>query len=335
MPSWTEFQRLPTPAAPTGNDAETFAAAANTGQSWLARDYSGSPCLIISVRSPAGRSESRLELLSIQISVPCEIQSPHGASRATLTVLRCTSLVAEHQRLFVSLIDVVIAAIGEPATAAKVHEVIQQLSAMFSSLSRPPRTTVQGLWGELLLIASARDPARLMRAWHATTGDDFDFSEGESRLEAKTTSSHRREHVFTLDQVRPPLGTEARVASMIVRPAGGGTSIAALVADIERVLAGDPTMCMKLHTLVIETLGEQWADSADCRFDLELGASSLAYYCPESIPQLVGALPPGVSRVTFASDLSLATPVSAAPAGSLFEAAMPAHSAPRRAARNS
>jgi hypothetical protein len=327
MPNWAEFQQLKTPVTPSENEPEVFSAIGDTGQHWIARDCRNRPCLMIAVGAPAGQSESRLEYLRIQFSIPCEIQSPDGTARSTLTVLRCTSTLEEHQRLFVSLIDNIVAAVGTPATASKLQAVIRHLTAIFSGLTRPARTTIQGLWAELMVITSSRDPARLVRAWHATVSDDFDFSEGPARLEVKSTASHKREHSFTINQLQPPPGSTARIASVIVRPAGGGTNIASLVAEIGDALTSDPMSHLKLHALVTETLGAEWKDAADCRFDRELARSSLAFYDTGSVPQFVGELPIGVSHVSFISDLSRALPASIALAGSLFEAATPTRSA--------
>lgn len=334
MVVWSDFKQLSPPSAPSDNEAECFSAAvgATTQRHWVARDFRGYPCLVVEVPT-SECSETRLEHLRVQVSIPCEVHASDQITRATLTVLRCTSDVDEHQRLFVSLVDPIVAAIGQPATASKLAQVIQQLVSMFSSLSRPARTTVQGLWGELLVIAGSREPLRLLRAWHATTGDDFDFSEGRWRLEVKTTGGQKRVHTFSLTQLRPVPNTTVHIVSLIVRPAGGGSNIATLVSDIERFLDNEPMLRLKLHTLVVDTLGAEWKDSADRRFDRELAANSLTYYCSESIPQLSGDLPIGVSHVSFVSDLSR-TPAAPTPsAASLLEAATPAIRSSRRPPR--
>jgi hypothetical protein len=334
MTSWADFEKIQVPHAPSGEKTESFCAAigARGGEHWMARDCHGYPCLIVAAPTEEG-GETRLEHLRIQISVPCEIQASDNTVRATLTVLRCTSSIEEHQRLFVSLIDPIIDAIGQPPTSEKLRSVIQQLVAMFSSLSQPARTTVQGLWGELLVVANSRDPSRMLKAWHATTGDDFDFSEGTWRLEVKTSSAQVREHTFRLNQLRAATGTAIRIASLIVRPAGAGAAIATLVGEIETALHNEPILRLKLHRLTVDTLGAEWKDAADCRFDRELAENSLGFYCAESVPQILGELPAGVSHVSFVSNL-VSAPLAPSPAeGSLFEAAKPAHRAGRKVSR--
>lgn len=281
--------------------------------------------MVVTPATTAARRELRLECLQVHFALLCEIRSTarKRVSVETLTVLRCTSLVEDHQRLFVSLLDTVIAAVGQPAAPAKLHDVIQQLAKIFSSLSQPARSTIQGLWGELLLITLARDTERLLRSWHATVNDDFDFADGAERIEVKTTTSRKREHIFSLEQLRPPEGTVVHVASVIVRPAGGGASVAAIAAEIETQIGRDFELQLKLHALIAQTLGTEWVHSAKCRFDRELAASSLVFFNSESIPQFTGALPLGVSRVSFCSDLSFAVSADSQKRGTLLYAAAP------------
>lgn len=337
MPSWSDFQRLPLPPAASENEPEVFAAAPTAGQHWLARDHRGCASLmVVAPASTTARRELRLECLQVHFALRCEIRpaARKHANITTLTVLRCTSLIEDHQRLFVSLLDTVIAAVGQPATSAKLHAVIQQLAVIFSSLSQPARTTIQGLWGELLVITLARDTERLFRSWHATVSDDFDFSDGVERIEVKTTSSRKREHMFSLEQLRPPEGTVAQVASLIVRPAGGGVSVADLTAEIETRIDHDLELRLKLHVLIVQTLGVEWAHSAKWRFDRELAAGSLAFFNSASIPQFVEELPLGVSRVSFCSDLSSVPQAASPKRGTLFYLASPLKPAAVRGRRS-
>ncbi len=55
---------------------------------------------------------------------------------------------------------------------------VERLVRLFASLAQPPAGSVQGLWGELLLIAHARDPLVLLRAWHADPLEVHDFING-------------------------------------------------------------------------------------------------------------------------------------------------------------
>lgn len=303
-----------------------FTATELAGRHWMARDYRGFPCLVIAVAPETStHRELRTEYLHVHYFLHCEIHSALNGSSllATYTVLRCTSPIERHQQLFVSLLDTIIAAAGSPPTAASLQRVIQSLVAMFSALSLPARTVVQGLWGELLLIACSSNPARMLHAWHATVSDDFDFSEGAERIEVKTTASRKREHVFSLEQLRVPEKSIAQVASLIVRPSGGGARIADLVSEIEERIAGEYELHLKLHSLIVQSLGVEWDRVVELRFDRELAIESLKFFATEAVPQITCDVPDAVSHVSFVSDLSAAKPMGSPRSGSIFAAAQP------------
>jgi hypothetical protein len=83
-----------------------------------------------------------------------------------------------------------------------VGRALESLIELFRMLTIPPKESVQGLWGELYLMAQANDPVRLAGAWHARPEELFDFSEGAELLEVKSAAGYDREHHFSLDQLR-------------------------------------------------------------------------------------------------------------------------------------
>src|SRR4029078_3598315 len=98
-------------------------------------------------------------------------------------------------------------------------DAIATIVELFRSLQAPPRKSVQGLWSELFLIAEARHPTLLLRAWHATPGDRYDFNLGTARLEVKSVAGAVRHHHFSLAQLSPTGGTTALVASLFIERA--------------------------------------------------------------------------------------------------------------------
>jgi hypothetical protein len=75
----------------------------------------------------------------------------------------------------------------------------------------------------------------------------FDFSDGDARLEVKSTSKRIRAHSFSFEQCNPPGGTRAVLASIFVERAAAGIVFRALIRDIEDRVVGDADLVFKLH----------------------------------------------------------------------------------------
>jgi hypothetical protein len=157
-------------------------------------------------------------------------------------------------------------------------------------------------------------------------GEVYDFSASSQRLEVKSASGEERNHYFTLEQLHPPAGTRVLVASLFVKRAGGGQSLAELLDRVRPRVTGDPNLFLQVDRVVAASLGQSWRNALDDRFDCERAQESLQFYDAQSIPRIGQNLPPGVSDVRFKSDLTKATPlgiVALREAGGLFQAVLP------------
>jgi len=154
------------------------------------------------------------------------------------------------------------------------------------------------------VIAQSNAPAELIRAWHATPEDRYDFNSGSQRIEVKSSSSRTRQHRFALEQLHPPVGTSLLIASVFVERAGGGVSVMNLVDEIRSHIRGQTELLLRLESTVAATLGDNWRAALDERFDRQLGQGSLRFYESAAIPSVDPELPDGVSDVAFKSDLS-------------------------------
>jgi hypothetical protein len=219
------------------------------------------------------------------------------------------------RRYFLTIANYLLDQLGQPLNIHQVSVVIDSLASLFQKLARSPRRQAQGLFGELLLIATASDPATLLDAWHADPLDRFDFAFESSRLEVKTNAYRQRSHEFSLEQCTPPPGTAATVASLFVETAGGGVSLGGLLARIEACLTSRPQLILKLHSVLADSLGTALLAGLSHRFDEQLAMSSLAFYDLATIPAVRDTLPPQVTAVRFRSDISLVTPMDAHEAG--------------------
>jgi hypothetical protein len=295
----------------------------------LAKDASGSPCLLI--QQPSSSSQAapiRLQNLHVSFGVACTIAEPGGTTeRDTFTIVRCSSANPSLFPHFLKIISPIVATLGAAPTPAAVRRAIAGLVELFQSLNAPGKKTVQGIWAELLLIRLSGDPPALAVAWHRDPGEHFDFSAGPQHIEVKSSTGRRREHYFSLEQLTPLGGSRIIVASVFVERVGGGVSLQKIFDETRALLADDPQLMAKLDTAFYNSLGSGWADAMDECFDWELATESIAYYAAEAVPRPENRAPQAVFDVRFRSDLASATPLASddlRARGGIFAAALPA-----------
>jgi hypothetical protein len=215
--------------------------------------------------------------------------------------------------------------LGSEPSQRDITRAINKFVNLFRAMAEPARKSTQGFWAELFLIAQAVDPVTLLRAWHATPYDIYDFNAGKQRIEVKSTCSQVRQHRFSLEQLRPPEGTRVLVASLFVERAGGGVSLSNLLTDIRERIEGSTEHLIHLDQVVASTLGDNWRQGLTTRFDRELAQESLQFYDAAVIPRIDTELPPGISDVRFTSNLTGIDSVSRKQmktSGDLFQAAL-------------
>jgi putative PD-(D/E)XK family protein DUF4420 len=271
----------------------------------LAKDASGSPCLLIRQPPRTARSAPiRLENLLVSFEVPCAITAPGGKlERDTFTIVRCSPANPRLFSHFLKIISPLVAGLGQSPTTAAVRRVISGLVELFQALAAPARKTIQGLWAELLLIRLSSDPRAMVAAWHLDPLEHFDFAAGPQRIEVKSSNSRRREHHFSLEQLTSFGVSRIVVASVFVERVGGGVSLRKVIDDTRALLEGEVSLTTQLDACVYESLGSAWADAMEECFDWDLAVDSIAFYPAENVPRPENSTPQSVSDVRFRSDL--------------------------------
>jgi hypothetical protein len=90
-------------------------------------------------------------------------------------------------------------------------------------------------------------------------------------------------------------------------------------------VAGYPGLLLRIDQVVTLTLGNDWRQADEERFDRELAEGSLAFFEPAAIPRVDQALPAAVTDVHFQVDLTGVPPIDTAAyrrVGGLFTAAL-------------
>lgn len=309
------FDALPLPQPSTASSCSFSAIPLELDNAHkLGKDEGGCPCLLIAT-GLAAKAQARvplvLENLAVLFDLRCQVSSPTKAPQlGTFAVIKCVAADPVVRSYFLSLLPGISAAIGRTSERTKVASVVEDIVELFRALSAIPKKEIQGLWGELLLIHEAKDPASLAEAWHSEPGDRYDFNRDSERVEVKTTSRKPRQHHFTLEQLTPPTGTCLIVASMIVERSGAGRSVFDLMDAIRQKFGRQPQLQLRLVRQVHQTLGDAWQTARNVRFDYEAAKQSLRYFDGAQIPRVSVPLPRGVTEVSFVADLESAEPLS-------------------------
>lgn len=248
-----------------------------------------------------------LEHIRIEHARHCKIRQPDGGTHAGIfTIFSCTTTDVVLQDHFLLVAGALIATTAPNPQPDAIASAVETLAELFRALQAPARKSVQGLWAEVLLIAESRRPAELVKAWRAATDDRFDFSSRATRVEVKSTSGKERVHYFALDQLRPPNGVQAIIASILIERAGGGSALTDLLAELRAALASFPELILRIETIITVTLGSTLRVAMEERFDREAALGSLTYFRVEDVPCIREVPPVDVSDVRFRSNLGTA-----------------------------
>jgi len=284
------------------------------GSDFIAKDPEGQPAILIAVKDPITSTRSSpitLEHLVVDYGLECKLNRADGiVHHGIFTVIRCVNSDRVLQEYFIRSMIPVVQSLPSTPTYRDISRAINSLVELFRQLSMPGRKSIQGLWAELFIIASAHCPRILIEAWHSRPEDLYDFNSGTERLEVKSSAGVARLHFFSFEQLHPPNDTTLLVASLFVVEASNGKSVFDLIDNIRDRLVNEFNTAQRIDLIVSATLGNSWRRAIDLKFDCELAASSLVYYISSSIPSIRGPLPLGVSHVHFQADLSFVKPVT-------------------------
>ncbi len=305
------FQALVLPLEqPTGRSLSAVALP-GSARHRLAKDAVGSPCLLLrqSDSEPAS-APIRLQHLMVSYGVSCTIGHADGTTEeGQFTIIKCSGSDPSLFPHFLRILSPIVTILGETPTSAAVRRAINGLVELFQSLNAPSKKSIQGIWAELLMIKMARDPQAMASAWHGLPFERVDFVSGRQRIEVKSSSTRRRLHHFSLEQLSPPPNTQLIVASMFVEAVGNGLSLGQLANDIRMMLGTDAELLSKFDTKFYSALGSAWSDALDECYDFELAAESLRYFDSTTVPSIRAELPSEIRDVHFASDLTAVLPL--------------------------
>lgn len=273
----------------------------------LAINNEGLPVILISsVADPTFISQKniRLKYLELTHNLECRISEHNKALFQNFTVIVFKSNQESLQQYFLGIAETLIKSLSEKPTQLEVFQTFKGFVEIFRTLSDIPTKTLQGLWGELIVVDTAKEPATLLNYWHNIPQEKFDFNADTEKLEVKSSSTLERIHTFASEQLNPPPDKQVLIASLFVKQTTHGTSISQLATSI-RQKVDDNELTEKLFTIISKTLGNTVEQSIKIKFDFELAKNSLRFYRHQDIQKIEKIhIPNRISEVRYKSDLS-------------------------------
>lgn len=276
----------------------------------IGADENGAACVLIEMTSKprVPPQPVRLENIEILFDIPCTL-FPATRANKNYTVIRCHLRDEDGVFYFFLVAQSFLRYLGENPSAETITRAVRKIVELFQKQTAPPSRSAIGLFGELLLISLAHDKIQAINAWRSGLTDRYDFSEGNLRLEVKTTTGRIRSHKFSFEQCNPPSTTVCVIASILTEYSPTGVSIHELS---ERVLIGiehQIEASIKVREIVATTLGSSVRAGIQLRFDESLALATIAFFDISSVPAIHLA-PPGVNGIQFNSDLTGASPLT-------------------------
>jgi len=215
------------------------------------------------------------------------------------TILTLKPINRDLQIYFLSLCNNILEKVGNIPSASIVAIEINKILSLFQHLSNPPINTIQGLFGELLIINKSNSPEYLVKAWHIKENALYDFDDGIECLEVKTSSNSKRIHTFSQTQLNPKIKKDIHVASILVQQSDFGYSIFYL-ADLIREKISDANLLHKLNEMIFKSIGNEVENLSDIKFDYDYSIESIQFFNIKDIPKIQSShVPKGISALKY------------------------------------
>lgn len=302
---WVAFEALT-----NSGDATAISAVRCGGaeQHLMIKGAYGEPILLLATeprKSP--RAPVRLKHVSVGFELLFEVTDTASdeVTRGTYCKFICEPASVSLHPYFVEVLAATASIHGTTLSQLEADEAVDAMLELFRQLEGPARTTVVGLWGELLIIHAAKNPTDFINAWHIGGTDTYDFAFSDARLEVKATERSVREHDFALAQVRGGYPGDTVASLLLSRSAAGVSALDLANAIAQRV---PPVQQQKLWTLVLAELGQDAEAVDDQTFDLKGALDNLRLIPATEVPapQISSYDKAFISNVRFRANIALA-----------------------------
>lgn len=249
--------------------------------------------------------DTNLEFISVQFNRQCQLINNMGKiEEGIYTIISLKSDSDYLREYFLKIVFVLIKNLTEKPLLKDLKIEIEKLINLFTKFSKPSLKTIQGLWAELLVIEQSNNPDYLIKSWHNSTSDKYDFNDGNDKIEVKCTTKSRRIHNFSLEQLIPNAKSKLIISSVMTIETGTGSSVFDLVELIESKVK-DQGLIYRLNEIVASTLGRDFEKAFEIYFDYKFSVDSIKHYYSINIPTInISSIPSNIMNVRFECDLT-------------------------------
>lgn len=272
---------------------------------FLGKTQDGAPVFLIADDDATSyRPEVRHLHLRVSFGMSCRLNVNGKELTSQFAVVRLERGASELNELFIRCVHAAMFTLPDSVGTLEIESRVSRLLSLFQALSTPSSRELSGFWAELLCIRCSPNPARTLAYWRSNQAETFDFSWAGNRAEVKSTTAPHRIHEFSLEQLtRPPSGN-GTVISVMLRPSNDGVGVMDLAQDIEAALEGIAELREKLWSQVLQSLGNDFSNALDRKFDVDFALRHLAVFAVQNIPSVNSPLDSRITSVRFKVDLA-------------------------------
>ena len=265
----------------------------------------GQPAFFIKTLQPHKNFlDVNLEMITISFNQKCELISKAEVKEEGIystAILKSGS--DEMIEYFLDSINSLILNLGNTPTTTQVKIEFDKLIDLFKHLKNPPKNTIQGLWSELFFIEQSKNIEYVIKSWHSSRNDRFDFNDGVDKIEIKSTSKNERIHKFNHAQLSSSNGFSVFVGSVFSIETGEGKCINDLFKSI-RLKTKNTDLIHKINLIISDTLGRDIERIYDVFFDYSLAKTTKVFYNSKDIPNIPrDNIPPQILNIKFDCNL--------------------------------
>ena len=267
----------------------------------LGKNYNGLPSILINTKKN-NESVAPYKGMSIRLrfNINCKIHEEN--EKQNYTILSCISKDEQIIKIFLDICQTTISQLGKEPTPKEISEKTQMLIDLFKEMPNK-LSSIVGLWGELFLIASSRNIAKSLEAWHQHAEDKYDFYDNNEALEVKCTSKTDRKHTFKHDQLISNLKDHYVASIMISDDPTKGLSVVDLYEDIKKRCKLD-NLNNKLKKIFFKIVGKTpYEELNEYRYNFDYSKKNVMYYKLKDISTLVNE-DDSVTDISYKVDLS-------------------------------
>ena len=248
-------------------------------------------------------SNIKLKMFNVTFNRLCKLNNHDNTVEKKYGIIKLISNNIDIQKYFLDVMCIVIKKLPVLPKVEQLKREVSKVVSLFTSMPQISKEAVKGLWAELFLIERSRNPLYLLKSWHVSTEDKYDFNDGVDKIEVKSTSNEERIHHFAIEQLHPNKESQLLIASLIIVNSGLGIGIFDLVDSISSRIS-DTDALLKLNEEVLQTIGCHIEETKEIKYDYTYAKDNLKFFDYKVVPAIdLKDVPLGVSSVHFASCL--------------------------------